>query len=275
MAPAFAGSQEPYAETNFALGVYSVLPMSGAVVWNSHAFNLTSQDSTMDQYLNIRFAGPADRLFPAQGIFDSASIFAQNVPPYGTQEVCRTYTVEQGARIFNINSHTHRWGVRFRVWEPPNPPCFPDGDGNGCFPGDPSQLIYFSTEYTDPVQLNPDPPILYDSPNPDDRTFLYCSLYDNGSTVSSPTVKRQSTSPEAPGNLGPFISGGPCGDDTVACLGGANAGALCGGNPALCDSGVCDACPVRGGVTTEDEMFIFIGSYFCLLYTSPSPRDRG
>ena len=24
----------------------------------------------------------------------------------------------------------------------------------------------------------------------------------------------------------------------------------------------CDACPVRGGVTTEDEMLIMIGSYY-------------
>ena len=262
MAPAFAGSQEPYAETNFALGVYAVLPMSGTVVWNSHAFNLTGQNSTMDQYLNIRFAESWNRLFPAQGIFDSVSIFSENVPPYGTQEVCRTYTVEQGARVFNINSHTHRWGVRFRVWEPPHSPCAPDANGDGCFPGDPSQLIYFSTEYTDPVQLEFDPPVLYDSANPDDRTFLYCSLYDNGSTVSSPTVKRQSTSPSAPANLGPFVSGGPCANDTVACLGGNNAGTLCNGNNAVCDSGVCDACPVRGGVTTEDEMFIFIGSYY-------------
>jgi hypothetical protein len=104
--------------------------------------------------------------------------------------------------------------------------------------------------------------VLYDSPSANDRTFLYCSLYDNGSTVSSPTVKRQSTSPEAPAGLGPFVSGGPCPDSTVACLGGSNAGALCGGNNAACDSVICDACPVVGGVTTEDEMFIFIGGYY-------------
>ena len=31
----------------------------------------------------------------------------------------------------------------------------------------------------------------------------------------------------------------------------------------LCSKcGVCDACPVRGGVTTEDEMFILTGSYY-------------
>ena len=80
--------------------------------------------------------------------------------------------------------------------------------------------------------------------------------------MQSPIVKRQSTSPSAPGNLGPFISGGPCEDSTVSCYGGANAGALCGGNNGACDSGVCDACPVVGGVTTEDEMFILIGGYY-------------
>jgi MYXO-CTERM domain-containing protein len=239
--------------------------MSGVIIWNSHAFNLTEQDSTMDQYLNIRFANAADRLSPVQGIFDSVSIFSEDVPPYGTQEVCRTYEIVQGARLFNINSHTHRHGVKFRVWEPPHPACAPDALGNGCFPGDPSQLIYVSTEYTDPVQLNFDPAVLYDSPNAQERTFLYCSLYDNGSTVGSPSVKLQSPSPEAPaglGNLGVFATSGPCPDSTVACLGGANAGALCGGNPDLCDSGVCNACPVRGGVTTEDEMFILLGSYY-------------
>ena len=36
----------------------------------------------------------------------------------------------------------------------------------------------------------------------------------------------------------------------------------CNGNDAVCDSGVCDACPVRGGVTTGDEMLILIGTYF-------------
>jgi len=266
-APAFSGSQEPYNDQEYAAGVYSVLPMAGAIVWNSHAFNLTSQDSTMDQYLNIRFANAQDRLYPSRPIFDSDSIFSENVAPYGTQEVCRTYEIEPGARLFNLNSHTHRHGVKFRIWEPPNAACIPLGDGTGCLPGDPGQLIYQSTEYTDPVQLDFDPPVLYDSPNPEDRTFLYCSLYDNGSTPSSPDIKRQSTSPAAPENfdlvLG-FIggAGGPCGNDTVACLGGTNAGALCGGDPLACDSGVCDACPVRGGVTTEDEMFILIGSYY-------------
>jgi hypothetical protein len=26
---------------------------------------------------------------------------------------------------------------------------------------------------------------------------------------------------------------------------------------------LCDACPLRGGVTTDDEMFILLGQYYC------------
>lgn len=29
----------------------------------------------------------------------------------------------------------------------------------------------------------------------------------------------------------------------------------------LPDGGSCDTCPVRGGVTTEDEMFLLLGSF--------------
>ncbi len=54
-APSFAGSQEPYADNEFADGVYALLPLSGVVVWNSHASNLTDTASTLDQFLNLIF----------------------------------------------------------------------------------------------------------------------------------------------------------------------------------------------------------------------------
>ena len=66
---------------------------------------------------------------------------------------------------------------------------------------------------------------------------------------------------------------GPCDDFTVACPGGPKQGARCHGDHRECDSspgaldGLCDACPLGGGVTTEDEMFILIGAY----YTVPPP----
>ena len=37
---------------------------------------------------------------------------------------------------------------------------------------------------------------------------------------------------------------------------------LCGGDDAMCGQGVCDACPLKGGITTEDEMFAILGSWY-------------
>ncbi|MEE8147440.1 MAG: hypothetical protein V3T24_07555, partial [Longimicrobiales bacterium] len=113
-APTFSGSQEPLLKQEYADGVYSILPMSGIIVWNSHAFNLTTADSTLSQYLNMDFADPNDQLYLLQGVFDAASIFVQNVPPFETREYCRTYTIPQGAHLFNLGSHTHRHGIQWR-----------------------------------------------------------------------------------------------------------------------------------------------------------------
>jgi hypothetical protein len=264
-APLFSGSQEPFYQQIFPGGVYAVLPMSGIVVWNSHAFNLTGTDTTLSQYLNLDFAlGTGEQQFPVQTIFDSASIFVQNVPPFESREYCRTYTLPAGASLFQLSSHTHRHGILWRTWAPPNTPCVP-GDA-ACVPrGD--TPIYLSTEYTDPLQLTFDPPITHGTGSSAAalaaRTYLYCSVYDNGAG-GGPAVKRQSTSPTPPGGL-PF--GGPCIDGQLQCI-GPKQGTLCGGIASLCDSfpsagdGDCDACPLKGGVTTEDEMFILLGNYF-------------
>src|SRR4029079_5931663 len=110
-------------QQTYPTGVYSVLPMQGVVVWNSHAFNLTSGDTTMSQYLNLNFTD--DQVYPVHGIFASDSIFVQNVPPFETREYCRSYTIPAGAQLFELGSHTHRHGVLFRWWAPPNVPCTP------------------------------------------------------------------------------------------------------------------------------------------------------
>jgi hypothetical protein len=37
----------------------------------------------------------------------------------------------------------------------------------------------------------------------------------------------------------------------------------CGGDDSVCgEGGMCDACPLLGGVTTDDEMFLPLGSYY-------------
>jgi cysteine-rich repeat protein len=296
--PSFAGSQEPYVDNPYFEGVYAILPMSGIIVWNSHAFNLSDTDTTMAHYLDIFFGEADNRKYPARGIFDVSKIFIQRVPPGETREYCKTYTVPRDSNIFELSSHTHRWGSQFRIWGPPQEQCYPGPGSLGdafdvltcepncaCEPGDPSQLLYFSTQYTDPVQLEFDPP-MHLGDVVEDRTFLFCSVYDNGSTPDSPPVKQQSKSPSSPPfEVVPGLEieiGGPCPDldenrlgvglvRGVMCMDGPNQGEPCGGllNPHIyCETspgagdGVCDACDAMGGFTTEDEMFILLGTYF-------------
>lgn len=292
-----SGSQEPFYEQRFEPGVYRTMPTKAIVIWNSHAFNLTEFDTTMAQYLNTEFArGEESREHFAFGIFHARWIFAQYIQPFETQEICATYTLPKNANLFQLSSHTHVFGNKFRIWAPPNEPCQPgcprtedtgdpgsnllrnigicdeDDDMPICPGPREDDPIYFSTEYSDPLQLEFSPPVRLTSDDPDDRTYLYCSNYDNGSTDASPPVKRQSMSPPTPDiGLGDAVQrlvgpalGGPCPDSLVRCLGGDNHGALCDGDDAVCapGGGVCDACPVHGGVTTMDEMFILLGSYY-------------
>jgi hypothetical protein len=323
-------SQEPFFDQELADGVFRVLPTRGIVQWNSHAFNLSSQHTTMAQYLDLHFAGPQDQLTPAQQIFDARYIFAEFTPPFGTSEVCASYTIPQGARLFELSSHTHVRGVDWRTWGPPNEPCRPDCQGHpatsqffGCditkvcvgeqnrdqecgFRESPDAFcggeglcqelplcegprgdtpLYRSTEYADPVNLAFDPPLVFDDPDPAQRTFLYCSEYDNGATTRAP-VKLQSTAPNPPdldlsGLFGgggfvlpaPLVQpllGGPCRDSVaegrfaVSCLDGPHQGEPCGGDHSFCGDPaleLCDACPSHGGITTEDEMFILLGTF--------------
>jgi cysteine-rich repeat protein len=257
--PTFTGAGVPVFDQTFADGVYRVLPMQGIFVWNSHAFNLTSVDSTQSIYLNMTFAEPADQLYLAQPIFDDDFIFVQDVPPFETREYCDTWTAPQGTRLDMLTSHTHQWGVQWRTWLPPNTPCTP----GTCTPRLDAPT-YFSTQYSDPQNQFFEPSLPFDGASVASRTFLYCSLYDNGSTPTSPPVKRQSTAVTPP--LGVPV-GGPCSNAVAACLAGPNRGMLCNGDDTVCDSfpaagdGECDACPVTGGVTTTDEMYILQGLY--------------
>jgi hypothetical protein len=159
--------------------------------------------------------------------------------------------------------------VRWRTYGPPNTPC--TSEQPACVaPENDDRLMYYSTVYNDPVQMQIDPPLVMSAPAAADRTFLFCALYDNGSTASSPSVKRHSTSPDPPTLFGISV-GGPCPDEEKACISAnpAKRGLLCNDQPdpdAFCSvpgqQGFCDACPLRGGFTTEDEMFILLGNYF-------------
>jgi cysteine-rich repeat protein len=261
--PQVDGSQEPYSERNFPAGAYSAAPAAGIVVWNSHAFNTTDQSTTNEQWWNLYFASPQERIHPVRAIFDSSRIFVQNVPAFEQIEYCNTFTLPKGSRLFQLSTHFHKRGKLFRVWAPGSAPCPPNASTPpGCAPEAGAPLVT-TTDYSDPAELWLTDPLVLDQQDAASRTIKYCALYDNGFTNRA-DVKRRSTSP--PSGLAFFGIGGPCPVAETRCIGGPKHNELCNGSHAFCNDlpgdGVCDACPLKGGVTTEDEMFILLGGYY-------------
>jgi hypothetical protein len=275
-APSVGGSQQPFARNVYPGGVYGIYPLKGVWVWNSHAFNLTDDPTYNQQWYNVYFAPPDDRQYFIRTIFDSTDIFVENIPSFQETEYCRSITFGVGTRLFELSSHTHKRGRMWREWGPGMAPhCRSTTADPSLCTSETTPPLFTTTQYNDPTQFKYDTPLALDDPDPAQRTFKFCSMYDNGYTDPS-TVKRNSTSPISPsfGLLNPF--GGPCyappirPDGHVACVDGPKKGQDCHGDDSACDApgytaplGTCDACPLTGGVTTEDEMFIGLGSFYC------------
>jgi hypothetical protein len=234
------GAQKAQASLEYAGGVFAQVPMKGILFWNSHAFNLTGEDTTMHARLNYYFARAQQ--YPIQPIFNIGAIFAPSAAPFTTQTVCSEQTLPRGAHLFQLSSHTHKRGKDFTVRAP---------DGT---------LLYQNFVYNDPAERVFDPPLVFDSEDPAQRVLHYCSLFNNGvAPDGSPdpeTVTRTSRVPPQGSRCFPS-----------ACAAG-KVGAPCSGDDRRCDSsrgagdGLCDACAITGGESTENEMFILIGSYY-------------
>jgi hypothetical protein len=241
------GAQSPISEQVLKNGVYSVLPSRGVITWNSHAFNLSDKPTTVEQYNNFIFARQDERRYRSRGIFDTKDIFVADVPPFEKRTYCSTYTLPRGARLTQLSSHAHKRGVLWQTWLPPQDrSCKVE---IGCKPND-TPPDYVSRIYNDPLYLDYDPPLEFDSFNAGERAIKFCVTYDNGADYPE-LLKRNSSS------VGTTCHG------RAYCVGGSSPGKFCGGDDSACgDGGVCDACRVTGGVTTEDEMFILLGSYY-------------
>jgi hypothetical protein len=226
-------------------GIFSTIPIRGIVYWNSHAFNLTDLDLNMHGRVNWMFA--TNQQQKALEIFDADMILTPRIPAFETRTYCNTWEAPQGTRLFNLLGHTHQRGRRFWVNDP---------DGN---------QIYENFVYNDPLNQYYDPALEFDSPIAAERTLSYCADFNNGvdedGNPDPGVVKRFS---EIPDNT--FFIGG-C---TPSHCWSGKVGEPCGGkgDHATCDSspgagdGLCDACMVIGGVTTQDEMFLLLGSYW-------------
>lgn len=256
-APAFGGTQQPLSVSKWSEGVFSEIPVKGIIVWNAHAFNTTKRPAKVEAWVNLDFAQPPEQQSPVQGgLLETQQIFIMNpgggVPPFQRKRYCWQHTFPQGTRLFELGSHMHKHGKLFQIYEPEA--GNPDG-----------KLIYTSTQYNDPVQLD-FPDKLLDSADAADRTYRYCAEYDNGFTDPAEVTLR-STSPLPP----PPFPATPCtpthctaGKVKEKCSTGslATRNASCDTSPGAGD-GVCDACPLMGGVTTANEMFLLIAYYSC------------
>ena len=130
------------------------------------------------------------------------------------------------------------------------------------------EKLYDNPFWDDPVIEEFDPPRLFDAEDAGDRTLVHCAVYNNGVRADgSPDVdmvKRYSRLP--PRSL--------C--EPTHCAEG-QVGLACGGlaDHATCDSspgagdGYCDACPISAGLTSDDEMFVALGTMVLEQVSSP------
>jgi hypothetical protein len=244
MRPAEIVSGAPQAQTNFifAEGVYQQLTMKGVLYWNPHAFNLTPEDHVMNGRVNFYFAD--NRIHQAVRISDFSAIFAPNNPPFTKETFCNKHVFPVGSRVFLLFAHTHQHGEEYWVTDP-----------NGV-------RIYENFSFSDPVQERYDPPLEFDSMVRAERTVEYCATFNNGvAPDGSPDVDLVTRASRVPPNAPLFSRCTP-----VACVAG-KVGAACS-TDADCDSspgqgdGWCDACPITGGESTQNEMFVLFGAQY-------------
>lgn len=222
-------------------GYYETFPTHGMFYWNSHAFNLTTEDAVHYVWRNLFFTD--DRRFDTEYFTYSLHIGAgEGTPPFEKQTVCRDYELDQYDGLIYLSSHTHKRGERF----------FINIKGG--------EQIYETFTYDEPLNKLFDPHLVFNDPDPATRTLEYCATYNNGVNADgSPNIDTVTRASRRP------INALPC--EPTHCVAG-DIGAACGGvdDNASCDSepgagdGWCDACPITSGLTSDDEMFVLLGS---------------
>jgi hypothetical protein len=219
-------------------GVYWEIPLKGVLWFNSHAFNLRSEDTILDARMNFFFAKEQKRkMIPVNVVKNGVP---NGLLPFKKQTYCSTAVVPQNYSIAMMTGHTHKHGQHF--WAK---------DSTG-------EQIYESFVYNDPIYEHYLPWREFSAPDEASRTIEFCADFNNGvkddGTPDVKLVTRKSRMPPPNATCTP-----------VACTAG-TIGAQCSTN-SECDSAVgaedgeCDACPITTGLTTENEMFVLMPWY--------------
>jgi len=246
------GAQKAQDFTETPQGVYREIPLQGILLWNSHAFNLTDAPHLMNGRINFLYA--EDARYRTRSLLRRAggNIFLPATAPYEREEICAELILEKGAHVYALTSHTHQRGERFRIFHP---------DGT---------QLYENLIFNDPIRKLFDPPMVFDDDAPETRTLRYCAVYNNGvgpdGEPDPETVTRRSRLPDSvniPGVPGLCVPTACAAGSIGAPCSGENDHAACDTSPGAGD-GLCDACPITGGESTENEMFLILGGYYLL-----------
>jgi hypothetical protein len=241
-AVSIGGAQKAQSFQQFPDGVYAAIPLKGILFWNPHAFNLSDLDTVMHGWINYYYT--KDTRWFVRSIFNVAKIFAANAAPFTKQMLCNTHELPQNAHLYSLSSHTHRHGDYFWIEGP---------DG---------AKLYENFVYNDPPNLRFAPPLVFDSPDPAQRTLKYCAIFNNGLKADgSPDTELVTRASRVPPNAPAFSRCRPracvAGTVTAPCVTNADCDSAAGAG-----DGLCDACAITGGESTENEMFILIGQYY-------------
>ncbi|MBM4268265.1 MAG: hypothetical protein FJ144_16915 [Deltaproteobacteria bacterium] len=237
------GGQTTQLYEQFTDGVYNEMPIRGIWYWNSHAFNLSPSGHGMNARINFYFARNQQFRVERIPVDVNALYAAAGIAPFTTETVCRDWVIPQDGNLIELTSHMHKRGKHFTVEL---------ADGT---------QVYESLLYSDPLYRKFEPPMLFSSSDPADRTLHYCGLFNNGvAEDGSPdpeTVTRASRMPDRASCKPIACAEGRIGEPCD----GVDDDATCDTSPGAGD-GSCDACAITAGVTTENEMFLMLGWYY-------------
>ena len=223
-------------------GYYKKYPVRGTQHWNSHVFNLSTEDGWHKVWQNFYYA--TDRRFEAKGINDVSSIFiATGVAPFTREAKCADYVFNQGDALLAGTSHNHKRGENWITTIK-----------------DTGEIIYESYTYDDPAYVVYEPPITFNSADPAKRTVENCAVYNNGVNADgSPNIELVVRLSQRPPNARSCTPTACVQGKVAAPCNGKDDNASCDSEPGAGD-GWCDACAISGAFSSDDEMFIYIGS---------------
>jgi hypothetical protein len=234
-----ANTQGPQQLTPPLDGVYAEIPLRGIVWFNTHAFNLTEQDTLLESRVNYLFAKSRKR--ETRLVNDTNQVYAADgIPPFTRKTICAKHVVPQYVQIATLASHTHRRGEHFVV-----------KDQTG-------KQFYESFEYNDPTYLRFNPFLsTFDGASEASRTLEFCATYNNGLTKNDePDLNLVTRASKLPDRAMCTPVACVAGKVTAACTTDRDCDSAPGAN-----DGDCDACPIAGGPTTENEMFVLMPWY--------------